>query len=111
MKRLSAVFVLLAASLVAFGQGTAPRMISVTPEAGKTDVVFTVAGENLDKSQVREVFLTLDNEEIKVVIVSQKADSLTFKVPATVKPARYGLMVLNADCTMYIEQPVRVTIE
>lgn len=111
MKRFSAVILLLAASLVVFGQGTAPRMTSVTPDTGKTDAVYTIAGENLDKSQVKEVFLTLGKEEIKVVIVSQKAEAIEMKVPASVKPGRYGLMVLNADCTMYIEQPVKLTIE
>lgn len=111
MKRLSAVILLFAASLVVFGQGTAPRMTSVTPDAGKPDAVFVVAGENLDKGQVKEVFLTLGKEEIRVTIVSQKAEAIEFKVAPTVKPGRYGLMILNADCTMYIEQPVKVTIE
>jgi len=111
MKRLSAVILLFAASLVVFGQGTAPRMTSVTPDAGKPDAVVVVAGENLDKSQVKEVYLTLGKEEIRVTIVSQKPEAIEFKVPPTVKPGRYGLMILNADCTMYIEQPVKLTIE
>jgi hypothetical protein len=111
MKRLSAVILILAASLVVFGQGTAPRMTSVTPDTGKADAEYTIAGENLDKNQVKEVFLTLGSQEIKVSIVTQKADAITVKVPVDVKPGRYGLMILNADCTMYIEQPVKITIE
>ena len=111
MKRLSAVILLLAASLVVFGQGTAPRMTSVTPETGKADAVYTISGENLDKNSVKEVFLTLGSDEFKVAIVSQKADTIEVKVPVDLKPGRYGLMILNADCTMYIEQPVKLTIE
>lgn len=111
MKRLSAVLVLFAASLSLYGQGTAPRMLSVTPDAGKPEAVFVATGENLSTDSVKEVFLTMDKLEIKVVIVSQKADAIEFKVPANVKPGRYGLMVLIADCTMYIEQPVKLTIQ
>ena len=86
-------------------------MSAVTPEKGKPDGVFVAVGENLDKSQVKEVFLTRDKDEIKVVIVSQKAGAIEFKAPVDVKPGRYALMILTADCTMYIEQPVKVTIE
>ena len=112
MKRFTAVFLLfIAASLVLMAQGTAPRMTSVTPDTAKPDAVITIAGENLDKGSVKEVFLTLGKEEIKLPIVSQKADALEVKVPVTVKPGRYGLMILNADCTMYIEQPVKLTVE
>ncbi len=111
MKRLSAVFLLFAASMVLYGQGTAPRMLAVTPETGKADIVFVTTGENLDTSQVREVFLTTAKEEFKVIIVSQKAEAIQFKPPANIKPGRYGLMILTADCTMYIEQPVKLIIE
>lgn len=111
MKRLPALLVLFAASLTLFAQGTAPRMLAVTPEAGKADAVYVTSGENLDKDAVREVFLTTGNEEIKVVIVAQNADAITFKVPAKTQPGRYALMILTADCTMYIEQPVKLVIE
>lgn len=86
-------------------------MTTVTPDAGKPDAVYVTNGENLDKGSVKEVFLTTDKEEIKVAIVSQKADAIEFRVPVNVKPGRYGLMILTADCTMYIEQPVKVSIQ
>ena len=110
MKRFSALILFFAASLTLFAQGTAPRLLSVTPGEGKPETVFITAGENLDTGSVKELFLTLEKEEIKVLIVSQKADEIQFKVPANVKPGRYGLMTLTADCTMYIEQPVKLTI-
>ena len=111
MKRFTAVILLFAAALVLLGQGTAPRMISVAPDTAKPDAVVTITGENLGKNQVKEVFLTMGKDEISIPIVTQKAETLEVKIPVTVKPGRYGLMILNADCTMYIEQPVKITIE
>jgi sporulation protein YlmC with PRC-barrel domain len=110
MKRFSAVVLLFAATMMLFGQGTAPRMLSVTPDEGRTEEVYTTTGENLGKAQVKDVFLTNGKDDIKMVIVSQTNESIQFKVPAGTKAGRYSLMVFTTDEMQYIEQPVRLTI-
>jgi hypothetical protein len=108
MKRLIAVLLLVAA---AAAETKSARMATVTPETGKPAADYTVAGENLAKDTIKELFLTNGKDDIKVQIVSQKEEAIQFKVPATVKPGRYTLMILTADGKQFIEQPVKLTIE
>ena len=88
-----------------------PRMTTVTPEAGKPGAAYTVAGENLTPASIKELYLTNGKDDLKVQIVSQKAEAIEFKAPGNIKPGRYNLMVLTADGKSFIEQPVKLTIE
>jgi len=111
MKQFSAVLILFVLSLAMLGQSKTPRLASVTPESGKAATEFATAGENLDKTAVKEIYLTNGKDDIKLEIVAQKADSIQFKVPGSTKPARYTLMILTADGKQFMEQPVKLTIE
>ncbi|MBI2686314.1 MAG: hypothetical protein HYX27_08360 [Acidobacteria bacterium] len=111
MKQLFAVLILCALPAAALAQSKSPRLASVTPESGKPAAEYTAAGENLDKDAIKELYLTNGKDDIKVSIVTQKADAIQFKVPGSVKPGRYALMVLTADGKQFIEQPVKLTIE
>jgi hypothetical protein len=111
MKLLLAVILALVFSVALFGQGAAPRLVTVTPDISKANADCATAGENLGKGAVKELYLTTGKDDIKVEIISQKDDQIQFKVPAAVKPGRYTLMVLTADSKMFIEQPVKLTIE
>jgi hypothetical protein len=87
-------------------------MKSVEPDTAKTGDLLTVTGENLDKANVADVFLTDGKNDFKAEITSQEAGSLKMKVPASAKPGRLALMVLTKGKEpKLIEQPVKVTIE
>ena len=97
--------------IAAWAQAPSPRMTTVTPTEGKADVEFTVAGENLEKKNVADLFLTDGKNDLKVQMTVQTDKEIKFKPPASVKPGRYNLMVLTGDRTRYLEQPVKVTIQ
>lgn len=107
--------VLVAVSLgavVLLAQGAVPSMKAVDPMTAKIGDELTVTGENLDKANVAEVYLTDGKNDFKVTITEQGAVSIKLKVPANTKPGRLALMVLTKGKEpKLIEQPVKVTIE
>lgn len=111
MRRISAVLFLLALSAALIAQDKSPRLTTVTPDSGKPAETYLVAGENLAKDAVKELYLTDGKDDMKVEIVEQKEESIQFKVPGKTKPGRYSLMVLTADGKRFLEQPVKLTIE
>ena len=103
---------LLVAGLAALAQQAMPRMTTVEPGNGKAGDVLTVAGENLEKSQVAEVYLTDGKNDWKVQVTEQAATALKFKIPSNAKPGRFSIMLLTSGKDpKLIEQPVRVTVE
>jgi hypothetical protein len=101
-------FSLLALLLFAFAalaQAPAPRLASVTPDSGNATTEFTL------KAGVAEMYLTDGKNDLKVVIVSQEPEAIKFKPDPATKPGRYSLMILTGDRKMFLEQPVRLTIE
>jgi hypothetical protein len=103
---------LLLAAGIAIAQAPMPRMTGVEPGTGKAGDILTVAGENLDKAQVEQLFLTDGKNDIKVDMTDQAASAIKFKVPANAKPGRFALMLLTRGKEpKLIEQPVKVTIE
>jgi siroheme synthase (precorrin-2 oxidase/ferrochelatase) len=87
-------------------------MKTVEPPTGKSGDVVTVTGENLDKSNVAELYLTDGQHDIKAVMTQQTATSIKFKIPSSIKPGRLALMVLTKGKNpKLIEEPVKVTIE
>ena len=111
MKRLSTLFFSLVLSTVLMAQSNAPRLVAVTPETGKPTAEYSTTGDTLAKATVKELYLTNGKDDIKVTIVTQQDASILFKVPTTTKPGRYSLMLLTADGKMFLEQPVKLTIE
>jgi len=98
-------------SALLFAQAV-PQMKTVEPGSAKVGDVLTVAGENLDKANVAEVYLTDGKNDFKASITEQDSSTLKLKVPAAVKPGRLALMILTKGKEpKLIEQPVKVTIE
>jgi hypothetical protein len=92
-------------------QAAMPRMTNVEPTTCKAGDELTVTGENLDKANVAEVFLTDGKSDTKVSITNQAATQIKFKVPAAAK-GRLALMLLTKGKEpKLIEQPVKVSIE
>ena len=89
-----------------------PLMRSVTPDTAKVGDVLTATGENLDKSRVKEIYLTDGTVEFKTEIVEQSASEVKVKVPAKVKFGRMRLMILTTGVQpQLLEQPVTVEIQ
>ena len=105
------IALLIFASLI-MAQAVLPRMTSVEPVTAKAGAEVSVAGENLDKGNVTEVYLTDGKNDFKVQVTQQAAAAIKFKVPDSMKPGRFSLMVLTATKpTRLVEQPVRLTVE
>ena len=101
----------LASSFILSSQEAFPRMTTVEPANGKVGDVLNVAGENLGKATVAQVFLTDGKNDFKVEVTEQADTAIKFKIP-TMKPGRFNLMVLTSTKPpKLIEQPVKVTVE
>ena len=117
--KLSHLAVLLAA-ILAFplflnAQTNFPRMTTVEPATAKVGDVVSVAGENLDKENVAELFLTDNKSDFKVQITEQAAAALKFRIPDSVKPGRFGLVIRTpgtaANPAKDYVQPVKVSVQ
>ncbi len=99
-------------AVVLWAQGAVPSMKSVDPMTAKAGDVLTISGENLDKANVAEVYLTDGKNDLKLQITDQASDTIKATVPGNAKPGRLALMILTKGKDQkYIEQPVKVTIE
>ena len=106
-----AVPLFLAACLTALAQST-PRMTTVDPGNGKAGDEITVAGENLEKTNVTKVYLTDGKNDVLVDVTGQTATSIKFKIPAKATAGRFALMLLTAGKEpKLIEQPVKLTVD
>lgn len=111
MKRCFATLSLLClVALVMPGFEGFSKLSSVEPESGKVGDIVTAKGENLDKSKVAEIYLTDGTKDFKGTITEQSDTEIKFKVPKT-EAGRYHLMLLTANKTTMIEQPVVFTVE
>jgi hypothetical protein len=90
-------------------------MTTVDPMTAKAGDVVTAAGENLDKNNVAEVFLTDNKSDFKVQITEQAASAIKFRVPDSVKAGRFGLVIrtpgTQANPAKDYVQPVKVTVQ
>ncbi|MCX6638235.1 MAG: IPT/TIG domain-containing protein [Acidobacteria bacterium] len=93
-------------------QAAMPRMTSVEPANGKVGDVITVIGENLEKKNVSDVFLTDSSIDLKVVVTEQTPTAIKFKIPPKATAGRWALMVLTPGKEpKLIEQPVKLTVD
>jgi hypothetical protein len=93
-------------------QAAMPRMTSVEPANGKVGDVITVVGENLEKKNVSDVFLTDGSIDLKVAVSEQTPTAIKFKIPAKATAGRWALMVLTPGKEpKLIEQPVKLTVD
>ena len=101
--------------LMLSAQASFPRMTMVDPMTAKAGDVVRASGENLDKDNVSEVFLTDNKSDFKVQITEQAATAIKFRVPDSVKPGRFGLVIrtpgTQANPAKDYVQPVKVTVE
>jgi hypothetical protein len=105
---LVATLLCMAVALYAFQ--ALPRCTSVDPDTAKVGDVVSVKGENLDKKNSADLYLTDGSKDTKAAISEQSETEIKFKVPQ-IKPGRYHLAILTANKASIIEQPVVLTIE
>ncbi len=111
MKRCFATLSLLClVALVMPGFEGFSKLSSMEPESGKVGDTVTTKGENLDKIKVADIYLTDGTKDFKGTITEQTDTEIKFKVPKT-EAGRYHLMLLTANKTTMIEQPVVFTVE
>jgi len=109
---LLAVPVLLGLPLLLHAQTACPRLTAVSATKAKAGDVLTATGKNLDRADLAALYLTDGKIDTKVTIIDETGASITFKVPAAVKPGRLALMVLTTgDTPKLYEEPVKVTIQ
>jgi len=88
-----------------------PVMRTVNPDSVKAGEVATISGEYLDKSRVKELYLTNTTGDVKLQVLEQTSVSIKFKLPEKVAPGRYNMMVLLVgDPERLIEEPAHVTV-
>lgn len=105
------LFGILTAAAV-WAQTPGPKMTAVDPAQGKPGDQCTVSGENLDKSQVAEIYLTDGKDDLKLKMVDQAAASIKFKIPENAKAGRYSLMLMTTGASpKLIEQPVKLSVQ
>lgn len=104
------VVTLLCIAVALYAFQALPRCTSVDPDTAKVGDVISAKGENLDKKNSADVYLTDGSKDIKVAISEQSDAEIKFKVPQ-IKPGRYHLAILTANKASIIEQPVVLTIE
>lgn len=89
-----------------------PLMRTVDPYKVAAGEQVTIAGDNLDKERVAEIYVTDGKENIAVKIIEQDEKKVVVKLPTTLKPGRYAFVVMLPEIPpMFIEEPVKVTIE
>jgi len=93
----------------AFAFQAAPLLSTVDPDTGKEGDTVSAKGQNLGKKQVCEMYLTDGKHDIKATILDQAEEEIKFKVPKA-DAGRYHLMILDANRSHFIEQPVVFTI-
>jgi hypothetical protein len=64
------------AAAVLLAQADVPQVRSVEPATAKVGDVLTATGENLDRANVAEAYLTDGTNDFKVAITEQEAGSL-----------------------------------
>ena len=106
---------LLACAGTLAAQARFPRIQTINPTTAKIGDTVTAAGECLDKNSVAELFLTDNKNDFRAQINAQSPTSITFTVPDSVKPGRFGLVVRTSggegnEVKDYV-QPVKLTVE
>src|SRR5271165_1188485 len=100
---MSRVFVILSVLLIGVFVASAsdqpaqptPMVRTVSPSDIRAGAAIVASGQNLGKAFVNSVFLTKGEETVALEVLKQADDAIHLKVPVSLKPGRYGVMVLT----------------
>lgn len=93
---------------IGLAQDNSPKVISVSPAAGKVNDTVSIVGENLGKNLVSAVFLSDDKNDSKASVLGQASEKITIKIPQ-VKSGSYNISVQSGDKIMIL--PVRFEVQ
>ena len=88
----------------------AQSITSVDPLVAKAGDTVTANGHEIDSATVDTIYLTDGTHDFKCQMVEQTASAITFKVPDTMKPGRWAVMVRTKKGQL-IEQPVKLSVQ
>lgn len=88
----------------------AQRITTVEPLTAKAGDMVSAEGEGIGSANVDTLYLTDGTNDFKCQMVEQTATTIKFKVPDTMKPGRWMVMV-HTKKGQLIEQPVKLTVQ
>jgi len=90
----------------------AQMLSSVRPESGKVGAVLRVRGSELSKEKIDSVYLSDQTLDMMVKVLSQTDNVIEFRIPPSVKPGRFQLVLKTAGKQPRIlEMPVYIKVE
>lgn len=100
------VFLLFAASL------PAQVLSSVRPDSGKVGAVLRVQGSDLSKQKIDSLYLSDQTLDMMVKVLNQADNFIEFRIPPSVKPGRFQLVIKTAGKDpLILEMPLYVKVE
>ncbi|MEO7142639.1 MAG: IPT/TIG domain-containing protein [Bryobacteraceae bacterium] len=111
---LLATAILLAAAPYGVLSAESPQVTGVSPNTGKPGSELNIQGVSLGKDRVHEVYLTDHKFDMRVKVLKQSDNAITFRIPPFAKPGRLQLMVLvevPGKPPKLLEQPAYVVVE
>lgn len=90
----------------------AQELTAVRPDSGKVGSVLRIRGTGLDKTKVDSVYLSDQTLDMMVKVLNQTDDFIEFRIPPSVKPGKFQLVIKTAGKQPSIlEQPFYIKVE
>ena len=90
----------------------AQTLRSISPDSGKVGAVLRVQGSELSKQQIDSVYLSDQTLDMMVKVLNQTDNFIEFRIPPSVKPGRFQLVLKTAGKQPRIlEMPVYIKVE
>lgn len=89
-----------------------PHVYRAEPDVVQAGNLVTAFGEHLDWSHVADVLLTDGNVVALTHIVDQGSDFLKFRIPRSLAPGRYSVLIATAEQqSRLLDQEVVITVK
>jgi len=90
----------------------AQMLNSVRPDSGRVGAVLRVQGSELSKQKIDSVYLSDQTLDMMVKVLNQADNFIEFRIPPSVKPGRFQLVIKTAGKEPRIlEMPVYIKVE
>ena len=89
-----------------------PRVDTIEPQAAKPGALVLASGVNLDRSRVLDLILSNPERTALTRIVEQSEVSILFRIPQSLAPGQYKVILALGDRwgRETLEQPVSIVI-
>jgi hypothetical protein len=90
----------------------AQTLSSVRPDSGRVGAVLRIQGSELSKQKIDSVYLSDQTLDMMVKVLNQADNFIEFRIPPSVKPGRFRLVIKTAGKQPQIlEMPVYIKVE